>query len=153
MAPDNTICETSLDWDDRYLVGHPTMDDTHLEFVELLAVLARADDSRLPGALDDLARHLEAHFSQENHWMKSTGFPAGECHVEEHTKVLDSLREVQEHLASGDTQIVRDFAEALADWFPGHTDYMDSALATWLVKASHGGAPLVLRRAKAPSPA
>ena len=32
------------------------------------------------------------------------------------------------------------------DWFPGHADYMDSALATWLVKKSHDGRPLVLRR-------
>ena len=36
------------------------------------------------------------------------------------------------------------------DWFPGHADYMDSALATWLVKKSHDGRPLVLRRKENP---
>ena len=29
---------------------------------------------------------------------------------------------------------------------PGHADYMDSALALWMVKRAHGGAPLVFRR-------
>jgi hypothetical protein len=34
---------------------------------------------------------------------------------------------------------------ALADWFPG-TPQMDSALSHWMVKRSHGGKPVVLRR-------
>ena len=37
-------------------------------------------------------------------------------------------------------------AQALQDWFPGHVQHLDSALATWLVHRTHGGRPLVLRR-------
>ena len=49
-------------------------------------------------------------------------------------------------LADGNFGVVRELAQALMDWFPGHADYMDSALALWMVKRSHGGAPLVFRR-------
>lgn len=56
------------------------------------------------------------------------------------------VRDVQQLLAEGDTEVVRELAVALQDWFPGHADYMDSALALWMVKRAHGGAPLVFRR-------
>ncbi len=59
---------------------------------------------------------------------------------------MASVREVQELVAKGEVAIARELAQALMDWFPGHADYMDSALATWLVKKSHDGRPLVLRR-------
>jgi len=140
-------------WDDRYLLGHPVMDDTHREFVELVDALLRVGDDGLGEALSAFAQHAKAHFDQENRWMELEGFPARECHVDEHNKVLASVCEVQQELAEGNTQLVRQLATALMDWFPAHADYMDSALATWLVKRSHGGRPLVFRRDSKREPA
>lgn len=138
--------QQGFEWNDRYLLGHPAMDDTHREFVELVDALLTADVHELESALAEFARHAEAHFEQENRWMEMDGFPARDCHVDEHDKVLASVREVQQELANGNVQLVRDLAVALKEWFPAHADYMDSALSTWLVKCSHGGRPLVLRR-------
>jgi hypothetical protein len=36
-------------------------------------------------------------------------------------------------------------AQALADWFPGHADYLDSALVQWMVKKHLGAIPVVVR--------
>ena len=58
---------------------------------------------------------------------------------------MASVREVRAR-RRGEVEIARELAQALMDWFPSHADYMDSALATWLVKKSHDGRPLVLRR-------
>lgn len=133
-------------WDDRYLLGHSAMDETHREFVALVDALLTVDASELESALAAFLRHAEAHFEQENRWMELDGFPARDCHVDEHNKVLASVRDVQDELANGNVQLVRDLAQALMAWFPEHADYMDSALSTWLVKHSHGGRPLVFRR-------
>ncbi|HAY09270.1 MAG TPA: hemerythrin [Thauera sp.] len=127
------------------------MDDTHREFVSLVDALLTVEDAQLAAALDAFAAHAEAHFEQENRWMDVDGFPARDCHVDEHAKVLASVREVQQLLAEGKVEVVRELAVALKDWFPGHADYMDSALALWMVKRSHGGAPLVFRRESAKS--
>ncbi|HRG72903.1 MAG TPA: hemerythrin domain-containing protein, partial [Thauera aminoaromatica] len=109
--------------------------------------LLRASDAEIPAALDAFARHAEAHFAQEDAWLSAADFPTGgDCHIDEHAKVMASVREVQELVAKGEVEIARELAQALMDWFPGHADYMDSALATWLVKKSHDGRPLVLRR-------
>lgn len=141
-----TDVQAGFDWDDRYLLGHGAMDDTHRAFVSLVDALLKAPDAELEQALADFAAHAVAHFEQEDGWMKGTGFPAADCHIDEHAKVLASVREVQQELAAGNHDIVRELAHALMDWFPGHADYMDSALALWMVKRSHGGAPLVFRR-------
>lgn len=60
--------------------------------------------------------------------------------------MLASLRDVQILTAAGKTKVVRELATALKDWFPAHANYMDSALAKWLVKRVYGAAPFVFRR-------
>ena len=136
-----------FNWSDRFLLGHTAMDDTHREFVDCVDALLRATDAELPAALERFIAHAQDHFNQENAWLSADDFPGGgECHIDEHGKVMSSARDVQLMLAEGRVDIVRDFTQALVDWFPGHADYMDSALATWLVKQAHNGRPLVFRR-------
>jgi hemerythrin len=133
-------------WTDMFLLGYPPMDDTHREFVDIVNALLSAPDAELPGHLEAFAKHAEAHFSQEHEWMEATEFPARQCHVDEHNAVLKSVREVQQVVAQGDVAEARSLAKALADWFPGHADYMDSALAHWMSKRTYGGKPVVVRR-------
>jgi hemerythrin len=138
---------STMTWSDRYLLGHSGMDDTHREFVECVAALQVAKDADLVECMAAFEAHAVEHFEQERRWMDSTAFPAAQCHVDEHTAVLNSVHEVQEMLRNGASgQVARDLARALADWFPGHADYMDASLSQWLIKRSHGGAPVVLRR-------
>jgi len=137
-------------WSDRYLLGHQSIDDTHREFVGYVRALQEASDTDIPEALEAFIRHAEAHFTQENGWLNAPDFPGGgECHIEEHEKVLSSAYDVRKVVAQGRYDVARAYAQALVDWFPGHADYMDSALATWLVKRSHNGRPLVFRRMEA----
>lgn len=145
----NTVQEFT--WSDRYLLGHSAMDDTHREFVLCVDALLTASDAGIPEALEAFIRHAEAHFKQENDWLAAPDFPGGgECHIEEHDKVIRSAYEVREHIALNNApDVARAYARALVDWFPGHAEYMDSALAAWLVKRTHNGRPLVFRRKEA----
>jgi len=141
-----TEIQAGFDWSDRYLLGYAPMDDTHREFVTLVDALLKVPDAELEQALTAFAEHAVAHFEQEDRWMSGSDFPATDCHVDEHARVLVSVREVQQELAKGHVDIVRKLAQALMNWFPGHADYLDSALAAWMVKRSHGGKPVVFRR-------
>lgn len=131
---------------DRLLVGHAAMDHEHRTFAADLQALQRADDAGFGAALQHLAGHLRQHFALEEQLIATHRFPAGACHAEEHAKVLASLGEVQALVAQGDIGIGRELADALADWFPGHAENMDGALAIWVSRKTHGGAPVVLRR-------
>jgi hemerythrin len=146
--------EELFTWSDRFLVGHDAMDATHREFVELVGTMLAAPDAELARLLDDFAAHAERHFEDERQSMLATGFPAAECHIDEHKAVLASVHEVRALLASGGHEATcRALARELSRWFPAHADYMDASLAQWLVKKRLGGTPVVLRRSPTESAA
>lgn len=132
--------------EEDFLLGYGPMDDIHREFIELVQALQVVPDDEVPPVLDRLAAHTEHHFAEEAAWMSTEGYPARDCHVDEHDRVMASMREVQQLVAGGDRGVARRLARALEDWFPGHATYMDSALAQWMVKRSAGGAPIVFKR-------
>ena len=136
----------TLTWGDHLLMGYAPMDDIHQEFVDLISQLETADDAQLPALLQAMEVHLQHHFAEEDQWMNSTAFPPRDCHIDEHAAVLKSVAEVREKLAQGDVAVCRSLIAALADWFPGHTTHLDSALAHWLFKQRFGGKPVVIRR-------
>jgi hemerythrin len=134
-------------WSDKFNLGYQPMDETHQEFVEIVNALLTAPDADLLAHLDAFMAHGEAHFAQELAWMTATDFPSTDCHAGEHEAVMKSVREVRALIAAGgDPATARGLAAALQDWFPGHADYLDSALAQWMVKKQTGGIPIVLRR-------
>ncbi len=137
---------SQLQWNDALLLGYAPMDAMHHEFVVMAAALQAAKDDQLPQRLEAMAKHLRQHFSEEDRWMVETDFPARECHMDEHAAVLRSVAQVGAQLAQGDVAECRRLAEELVNWFPGHADYLDSALAHWVCKQRLGGKPVVLRR-------
>jgi len=137
---------TPIHWHDGLLLGYAPMDAVHEEFVHCVQALQAAPDAELPALLAQLADHAVRHFGEEDRWMEDTQFPARECHINEHAAVMKSVGEVQALLAQGNTAVCRRLAQELANWFPGHADYLDSALAHWMCKQRLGGKPVVIRR-------
>ena len=84
--------------------------------------------------------------------MEETQFPARECHIDEHAQVMHSIVQVQQLLAQGQVEVCRRLARELASWFPGHADYLDSALAHWMCTQRLGGQPVAIRRTLATVP-
>lgn len=122
----------TLTWSDALALQQPQMDDTHREFVDLLAeceaVLAQPE--ALVERFDALLQHTVEHFAQEERWMAATGFATENCHTFQHAAVLQVMRNV---LAKARDEA--DFAPLhlavaeLAQWFPGHAQMMDAGLA------------------------
>ncbi len=126
-------------WSDALSVGYEPMDEVHREFVTLVNALMTCSDAELPQTLIDFAAHAQTHFGDEQAQMQASGFPPMPCHQREHDAVLSSVGQVQKRVAAGETEIARSLAIALADWFPEHAGYMDSALARWLIEKERGG--------------
>lgn len=135
-------------WSDDRLLGYGPMDETHREFYDVVFRLLTCQASNALQALAEVTRHAREHFEQENGWMRSTGFPSAQCHIDEHDAVLRSLAEVGQALREGraSESLAHQLAEHLLAWFPGHADYMDSALAAWMSKRQYGGKPVVVKR-------
>lgn len=136
---------------DDIRLGYAPMDDVHVDFLAAVDALVRAPDADVAAALAALERQTREHFEAEERWMSETGFPARDCHAEEHAAVLRTVIGVGERVANGELEPARTLATALLDWFPGHADYMDAALAHWMCKLQLGGKPVVLRRRAQPA--
>lgn len=137
---------TPMQWTDDLQLGYAPMDQTHGAFVEHVAAIQTSTEQDLPSRMQELLAHLEAHFEEENTWMRETQFPAMDCHINEHEAVLKSVREVCEQVQHGQTDHCQPLTAELQKWFPGHADYLDSALAHWMCKLRLGGKPIVFKR-------
>jgi hemerythrin-like metal-binding protein len=119
----------TLQWSDTLALDLPMMDDTHKEFVALLAQVTDAADDALLPLWHELLAHTDAHFAREDQWMKDTGFSSSNCHSTHHQVVLQVMREGEKR---ADLAIVRQMADELGIWFPQHAQAMDAALALHL---------------------
>ncbi|MDR2164114.1 MAG: hemerythrin domain-containing protein [Zoogloeaceae bacterium] len=121
-----------MEWKDRYALGIEAMDATHREFVDLVGALSTVADDAAISRLEALIAHSEAHFEQENRWMKESGFPPIHCHVGEHRRVIASLKSVLFLARRGNPGLARIVAREMATWFENHVATMDAALAAHL---------------------
>jgi len=123
---------STLLWSDSLALGLPFMDDTHHEFVDLLAQVANATDADLLPAWQVLIDHTDNHFGLEDEWMQSTRFSSSNCHSMQHGIILQVMREGAKRGHAGDLGVVRQMAHELGIWFPQHAQSMDAALALHL---------------------
>jgi hemerythrin-like metal-binding protein len=121
-----------LEWSDALVLDLAEMDHTHHEFVDLLARVETAPDDSVVHHWAELITHTEAHFGQEDAWMRDTGFSSSNCHSLQHKVVLQVMREGLRNGHEGKLDVVREMARELAAWFPAHAQSMDAALALHL---------------------
>lgn len=122
----------ALQWSGSLALDLPPMDETHQEFVALLAQVENADDARLVAAWRALIDHTVEHFGTEDAWMRSTGFSSTNCHTVQHRVVLEVMREGLVQGLKNQTDAIRRMARELAVWFVQHAQTMDAALALHL---------------------
>jgi len=139
---------TTMHWSDDMLIGHGSMDEMHHEFVALVNDLQRCTLETVEQCLTRLSAHLAEHFSSEEELMVRIGYPEMACHAEEHSAVVESVNGSVLAYRGGMFGLyeVRQLAQALMRWLPGHIAYMDSALSTWFSKKTYGGVPVVIKR-------
>ena len=130
--------EVTLAWSDALSLELDFMDDTHREFVDLLAATELADDDTLTERFAALIAHTEDHFGGEDKWMKDTKFSSSNCHTMQHNVILEVMREgLRRGRDKGDMAVMRQMAHELGIWFPQHAQTMDAALALHLRRVGY----------------
>jgi len=131
-----------MPWLSQYELGCAPMDETHKEFVDWINRLAEVSDEGFLAAFDEFFAHTEAHFHQENVWMEASGFPPIHCHMDEHKRVLDTLKSIRRFVSKGDVGIGRRSVEELVSWFATHAATMDTALSIHMRNVAYRPEPL-----------
>ncbi len=126
-----------IEWQENSLsVGIPQMDETHREFIDLINRLGQASDEQFSKLFEQLLEHTHQHFKNEDIAMEKSGFPPISIHRNEHFRIIDKLKQLNENIKAGDIDIARTFVcRYLPEWFPLHAATMDRALACHLKAA------------------
>ena len=138
-TPTTTLDEQpTLTWSDDLVMNMDKMDQTHREFVDLLAATELAPEDKLIASFIELIAHTDEHFSGENQWMQDVSFGPGGCHTDEHDMILKVMREaLRRGQEDGNLQMVRQLTGELAVWFDGHAKSMDAVLAMFLKEVQY----------------
>ena len=130
--------QPTLTWSDDLVMNMDKMDQTHREFVDLLAATELAPEDKLIASFIELIAHTDEHFSGENQWMQDVSFGPGGCHTDEHDMILKVMREaLRRGQEDGNLQMVRQLTGELAVWFDGHAKSMDAVLAMFLKEVQY----------------
>lgn len=113
----------------RLRLDLPEMDDTHLEFIDLVNRLAGADKTEFITLFAELVEHTQQHFAHELEMMEQCRFPAIREHNGEHQRVLGDMNRIGTRVAAGSVAMGRAYVKELPSWFGLHALTMDSALA------------------------
>jgi hemerythrin-like metal-binding protein len=123
----------TVKWSDDLCLDLDFMDETHREFIDLLAAIEVAPDERVVDCFAAMIEHTDGHFGAEDRWMKETHFSSSNCHTMQHSVILQVLREgLRRGREEGDLVLLRDLAKELGIWFSQHAQSMDAALALHL---------------------
>jgi hemerythrin-like metal-binding protein len=138
-TPTTTLDEQpTLTWSDDLVMNMDKMDQTHREFVDLLAATELAPEDKLIDSFIELIAHTDEHFSGENQWMQDVSFGPGGCHTDEHDMILKVMREaLRRGQEDGNLKLVRQLTGELAIWFDGHAKSMDAVLAMFLKEVEY----------------
>ncbi|MEY4363316.1 MAG: hypothetical protein RLZZ24_668 [Pseudomonadota bacterium] len=130
--------EATLAWSDALVLELDFMDDTHREFVDLLATVETSEDADLLRHFEALIDHTDDHFGREDRWMRETHFSSSNCHSLQHNVVLQVMREgLKRGQEKNDLALVRQMAKELGVWFAQHAQSMDAALALHLRRVGY----------------
>ena len=122
----------TVHWSEALSLDLDFMDDTHREFIDLLAAIETAEDEQVIDRFAAMVDHTDGHFGAEDRWMQDTHFSSGNCHAMQHNVILQVLREGLKRGQAGDLTLLRDLARELGVWFTQHAQSMDAALALHL---------------------
>jgi len=107
----------------------------------LQETLAQGDEERSASGdlLGQLLDYSEAHFLSEQLLMRLHSYPAYEEHVQEHDRLIETLRTLSEDWARGGGEATGNLLRRVEDWLLTHMRTTDEALAAYL--AEHGPHP------------
>ena len=112
-------------WIERFDIGVGAMNDEHkvliqkMNRVEALAE-SGADRPDLEHAIDDLGEYTVQHFSREEDYMASIGFPQLAAHKHVHASMLEKYEGFKSAFLAGDGALPDGFVHFLNFWLRAH---------------------------------
>lgn len=126
------------EWNPRFSVNNPEMDEQHKAIFGLVNILhegiaTRKTIDRLGGTIQELIDYTERHFAEEEHLMRQYHYPDYERHKLAHEQLLGQVLEFERKFHAGDNTFSAEMFQFLvSDWLVKHILGTDKTYAPFL---------------------
>ena len=129
-----------LAWDESLSVDVDEIDEDHRRLVDLFNLLSQSvadGDSAdyIAALLEELISCTEWHFRHEERLMLLYNYDEVDDHKAEHSALISSVRDLQQHFKAASRSLTQQEIEYLAGWLTGHILGHDMRLGFFLMKA------------------
>jgi len=132
------LASQSSAWREQLVLGVELLDAPHRTQVALLNTLESAvragRHAEAVDRLDDLQKHAQNHFVDEESVMQLHGYRAREEHTREHETLLDEIGALAARCAGDELPLMPRVVLSLRDWLEGHIMTLDRAFAVHLAR-------------------
>ncbi|MDR3161296.1 MAG: bacteriohemerythrin [Spirochaetaceae bacterium] len=136
-----------VEWDDRYLVGIPLVDDQHKELIRLTNTLYEsclqgdeAARASFKEAIRATVEYVKFHFGAEEQILKNVNYPGFAIHKKEHEEFVKQVLEEVKNFEEGKKFVPNLFVRFLRDWTLTHIAVSDKKYAEYILDLKKKGA-------------
>jgi hemerythrin len=140
---DNIIIE----WDDRYLIGIPLVDEQHKELIRLTNDLyegclqgGEAARANFKIAIQGTVDYVKFHFSAEEQILRNINYPEYAAHKKQHEEFVKQVLEEVKNFEEGKKFVPNVFVRFLRDWILTHIAMADKKYAQYIMALKKKGA-------------
>ena len=129
------MVQQMVSWSDSYNLGLDAIDAQHRSLFELInaiwqAVVERGDQGTIVGLIEDLEKYTVAHFTAEEAYMQSIGYPELDTHKNAHRDFVDRVAREKQH-AIETSAFSLDLIHYLREWLVNHIRVTDKRYADY----------------------
>jgi hemerythrin len=135
-----------IEWDQRYSVGIPKIDDQHKELVRLTNELydsCMLDDeamtAQFKSTLSSLVHYVTEHFGAEERLLQRVGYPHYAEHKKEHESFVKKMLDDMKLFRDGKAFVPNNFVRFLRDWTLSHIAVSDKQYSEFLFSLKKQG--------------
>jgi hemerythrin len=129
-----------VEWEDRYSVGIPQIDDQHKELIRLTndlykGCLAGEDAARVNfrTAIKGTVDYVKYHFGMEEKLLQNAGYPQLAEHKREHEEFVKHILNEVQSFQDGKKFVPNVFVRYLRDWILSHIAVADRKYAAYIL--------------------
>jgi hemerythrin len=136
-----------VEWDDRYSVGIPLIDEQHKELVRLTnelyeGCLAGEETARdyFMTAVKGTVDYVKYHFGMEEKLLQNSGYPELAEHKREHEAFIKHIVDEVQSFNAGKKFVPNVFVRYLKDWILSHIAVADKRYSVFIMNLKKQGA-------------
>jgi hemerythrin len=129
-----------VEWDNRYLVGIPLIDEQHKELIRLTNELYKgclaggeAATAYFRTAVKGTVDYVNYHFGVEEKLLQTVKYPELAEHKKQHEEFIKQILEEVRSFENGKKFVPNLFVRYLKDWILSHIAVMDKKYAAYIL--------------------